>query len=110
MGGAAAALSTRRILCPHALSPAAAWRYRNNVCPGDFARQTARREEEDGMAASNSGGGRRMKIGLSLSLSERSLNGQTPTYRDVQAMGQEGGRLGCDFGWMAGHLLSRFPG
>src|SRR5258706_3854371 len=110
MGGAAAALSTRRILCPHALSPAAAWRYRNNVCPGDFARQTAQREEEDGMAASNSGGGRRMKIGLSLSLSERSLNGQTPTYRDVQAMAQEAERIGCDSVWLADHLPSRLSG
>src|SRR5258706_16482131 len=105
MGGAAAALSTRRISCTRALSPAAAWRYRNNVCPGDFARQTARREEEDSMAASTSGGGRRMKIGLSLSLSEHSLNGQTPTYRDVQAMAPEARRIGCDSVWKAHHLL-----
>ena len=60
--------------------------------------------------AASSGGGRRMKIGLSLSLSERSLNGQTPTYRDVQAMAQEAERIGCDSVWMADHLLSRFPG
>ncbi len=61
------------------------------------------------MAASSSGG-RRMKIGLSLSLSERSLNGQTPTYRDVQAMAQEAEHIGCDSVWLADHLLSRFPG
>jgi len=60
------------------------------------------------MAASS--GGRRMKIGLMLSVSERSLHGQTPTYRDVQAMAQESERIGCDSVWLADHLISRFPG
>lgn len=54
-------------------------------------------------------GGRRMKIGLMPGLTEGTLQGETPRYRDIQAYAQAAERIGCDSLWLADHLLYRFP-
>lgn len=52
----------------------------------------------------------RMKIGIVLDISEGSLEGRTPTFRDLQTMAQEAERVDFDSLWLADHLLYRFPG
>ncbi len=53
---------------------------------------------------------RRMKIGLTLTTTEGSLDGQTPTFSDLQTMAQLAEQVGFDSLWLADHLLLRFPG
>ncbi len=53
--------------------------------------------------------GRRMKIGVMPSLGEGSLNGDTPRYRDIQAMAQAAEGIGLDSFWLADHLIYRYP-
>ena len=55
-----------------------------------------------------------MKLGIISSLGENSWgvaepNGQTPRYRDVQAMALVAEQVGFDSFWLADHLLYRFP-
>ena len=52
----------------------------------------------------------RMKIGVVLDISEGSLEGRTPTFRDLQTMAQVAEQVGLDSIWLADHLLYRFPG
>jgi probable F420-dependent oxidoreductase len=52
----------------------------------------------------------RMKIGMVLNTVEGSLEGRTPTYRDLRAMAQVAEQVGLDSLWLADHLLYRFPG
>jgi alkanesulfonate monooxygenase SsuD/methylene tetrahydromethanopterin reductase-like flavin-dependent oxidoreductase (luciferase family) len=51
-----------------------------------------------------------MKIGIVLDISEGSLEGRTPTFRDLQGMAQVAEQVGLDSVWLADHLLYRFPG
>ena len=56
----------------------------------------------------------RMKLGVIPSLGENSWgaaepNGQTPRYRDVQAMALVAEQVGFDSFWLADHLIYRFP-
>lgn len=51
-----------------------------------------------------------MKIGMVLNTVEGSLEGRTPTYRDLRAMAQVAEQVGLDSLWLADHLLYRFPG
>src|SRR5438270_8464260 len=53
---------------------------------------------------------RRMKIGIILDTVEGSLEGRTPTFRDLRAMAQVAEQVGLDSLWLADHLLYRFPG
>jgi probable F420-dependent oxidoreductase len=50
-----------------------------------------------------------MKIGVILDISEGSLEGRTPTFRDLQAMAQAAEQSGLDSLWLADHLIYRFP-
>src|SRR5215471_12993973 len=51
----------------------------------------------------------RMKIGVVLDLSEDSLDGRTPTFRDLREMAVIAEQVGFDSLWLADHLLYRFP-
>jgi alkanesulfonate monooxygenase SsuD/methylene tetrahydromethanopterin reductase-like flavin-dependent oxidoreductase (luciferase family) len=51
-----------------------------------------------------------MKIGIVLDTVEGSLEGRTPTFRDLRAMAQVAEQVGLDSLWLADHLLYRFPG
>src|SRR5260370_3515318 len=52
----------------------------------------------------------RMKLGVTLGIGEGSLQGRTPTFRDIQAAAQAAERAGFDSLWVADHLIYRFPG
>jgi alkanesulfonate monooxygenase SsuD/methylene tetrahydromethanopterin reductase-like flavin-dependent oxidoreductase (luciferase family) len=52
----------------------------------------------------------RMKIGIVLDLGEGSLEGRTPTFRDLQTMAQVAEQVGLDSLWLADHLIYRFQG
>jgi alkanesulfonate monooxygenase SsuD/methylene tetrahydromethanopterin reductase-like flavin-dependent oxidoreductase (luciferase family) len=52
----------------------------------------------------------RMKIGMVLNTVEGSLEGRTPTFRDLRAMAQVAEQVGLDSLWLEDHLLYRFPG
>lgn len=51
-----------------------------------------------------------MKIGIVLDTVEGSLEGRTPTFRDLQGMAHVAEQVGLDSLWLADHLLYRFPG
>ena len=51
----------------------------------------------------------RMKIGIILDISEGSLDGRTPTFRDLREMAQVAEQVGLDSIWLADHLIYRFP-
>jgi len=51
----------------------------------------------------------RMKIGIILDISEDSLDGRTPTFRDLREMALITERVGFDSLWLADHLIYRFP-
>ena len=51
----------------------------------------------------------RMKIGIVLDISEGSLDGRTPTYRDLREMALVAEQVGLDSLWLADHLIYRFP-
>jgi len=51
-----------------------------------------------------------MKIGMVLNTVEGSLEGRTPTFRDLRAMAQVAEQAGLDSLWLEDHLLYRFPG
>jgi len=51
-----------------------------------------------------------MKIGIILDTVEGSLEGRTPTFRDLREMAQVAEQVGLDSLWLADHLLYRFPG
>lgn len=50
-----------------------------------------------------------MKIGVVLDISEDSLDGRTPTFRDLREMAQISEQVGFDSLWLADHLIYRFP-
>src|SRR5260370_8671483 len=52
----------------------------------------------------------RMKLGIALGIEEGSLQGRTPTFRDIQATAQAAEQAGFDSLWVAAHLIYRFPG
>src|SRR5260370_1972752 len=52
----------------------------------------------------------RMKLGIALGIEEGSLQGRTPTFRDIQATAQAAEQAGFDSLWVADHLIYRFPG
>ena len=52
----------------------------------------------------------RMKLGIVLSTEEGSLQGRTPTFRDLQEMAQVAEQVGLDSIWLSDHLIYRFPG
>src|SRR5216683_2585971 len=52
----------------------------------------------------------RMKLGITVGIGEGSLQGRTPTFRDIQAMAQAAEQAGFDSLWVADHLIYRFPG
>src|SRR5947208_2716485 len=52
----------------------------------------------------------RMKIGIVLDTGEGSLEGRTPTFRDLQTMAQVAEQVGLDSLWLSDHLIYRFPG
>jgi alkanesulfonate monooxygenase SsuD/methylene tetrahydromethanopterin reductase-like flavin-dependent oxidoreductase (luciferase family) len=51
----------------------------------------------------------RMKIGITLDISEGSLNGRTPTFQDLREMALVAEQVGLDSLWLADHLIYRFP-
>src|SRR5215831_1952387 len=51
----------------------------------------------------------RMKIGIELDIVEGSLDGRTPTFRDLREMAQVAEQVGLDSVWLADHLIYRFP-
>src|SRR5215470_4936524 len=51
-----------------------------------------------------------MKIGIVLDTDEGSLEGRTPTFRDLQTMAQVAEQVGLDSLWLSDHLIYRFPG
>ena len=51
----------------------------------------------------------RMKIGIVLDTGEGSLDGRTPTFRDLQEMALVAEQVGFDSLWLADHLIYRFP-
>jgi alkanesulfonate monooxygenase SsuD/methylene tetrahydromethanopterin reductase-like flavin-dependent oxidoreductase (luciferase family) len=51
----------------------------------------------------------RMKIGIILDISEDSLDGRTPTFRDLREMALVSEQVGFDSLWLADHLIYRFP-
>ena len=51
----------------------------------------------------------RMKIGIVLDTVEGSLDGRTPTFRDLREMAQVAEQVGLDSIWLADHLIYRFP-
>jgi probable F420-dependent oxidoreductase len=50
-----------------------------------------------------------MKIGVILDISEDSLDGRTPTFRDLREMALLAEQVGFDSLWLADHLIYRFP-
>jgi alkanesulfonate monooxygenase SsuD/methylene tetrahydromethanopterin reductase-like flavin-dependent oxidoreductase (luciferase family) len=50
-----------------------------------------------------------MKLGLALDMDEDSLQGASPTFRDLHAMAQAAEQVGFDSLWLADHLIFRFP-
>ncbi len=50
----------------------------------------------------------RMKLGIALETAEGYLDGQTPTFRDLQEMAQTAEQIGLDSLWLADHLIHRF--
>lgn len=50
-----------------------------------------------------------MKLGIVLPLSEKSLQGKTPTFHDVADLARAAEQAGLDSIWMADHLIYRFP-
>jgi alkanesulfonate monooxygenase SsuD/methylene tetrahydromethanopterin reductase-like flavin-dependent oxidoreductase (luciferase family) len=52
---------------------------------------------------------KRMKIGIVLDISEGSLDGRTPTFRDLREMALVAEQVGLDSLWLADHLIYRFP-
>lgn len=52
----------------------------------------------------------RMKIGIVLDTDESSLEGRTPTFRDLQTMARVAEQVGLDSLWLSDHLVYRFPG
>ena len=52
----------------------------------------------------------RVKLGIVLDIGEGSLQGRTPTFRDIQAMAQAAEQVGFDSLWVSDHLIYRFPG
>ncbi len=53
--------------------------------------------------------GRRMKLGTMPSLKEDSLNGETPRYKQIEAMAMAAERAGFDSFWLADHVMFRSP-
>jgi alkanesulfonate monooxygenase SsuD/methylene tetrahydromethanopterin reductase-like flavin-dependent oxidoreductase (luciferase family) len=51
----------------------------------------------------------RLKIGIILDISENSLDGRTPTFRDLREMALISEQVGFDSLWLADHLIYRFP-
>ncbi len=51
----------------------------------------------------------RMKIGIILDIVEGSLDGRTPTFRDLREMALVAEQVGLDSLWLADHLIYRFP-
>jgi len=51
----------------------------------------------------------RMKIGITLDISEDSLDGRTPNFRDLREMALISEQVGFDSLWLADHLIYRFP-
>ena len=51
----------------------------------------------------------RMKIGIILDIVEGSLDGRTPTFRDLREMALVTEQVGLDSLWLADHLIYRFP-
>lgn len=51
----------------------------------------------------------RVKLGIVLDIEEGSLQGRTPTFRDIQAMAQAAEQVGFDSLWVADHLIYRSP-
>src|SRR5207247_11202734 len=51
----------------------------------------------------------RMKIGIVLDTGEGSLDGRTPTFRDLQEMALVAEQVGLDSLWLADHLIYRPP-
>ncbi|HEX6778026.1 MAG TPA: LLM class flavin-dependent oxidoreductase, partial [Ktedonobacterales bacterium] len=51
-----------------------------------------------------------MKLGLIPSIGEASVNGQTPRFRDLQAIAQTAEQIGLDSLWLDDHLIFRRPG
>jgi alkanesulfonate monooxygenase SsuD/methylene tetrahydromethanopterin reductase-like flavin-dependent oxidoreductase (luciferase family) len=51
----------------------------------------------------------RMKIGIILDISEGSLDGRTPIFRDLREMALAAEQVGLDSLWLADHLIYRFP-
>src|SRR5256886_9718359 len=51
----------------------------------------------------------RMKIGIVLDIVEGSLDGRTPTFRDLREMAQVAEQVGLDSIWLADQLIYRFP-
>src|SRR6266550_4322433 len=50
-----------------------------------------------------------MKIGITLDISEGSLDGRTPTFSDLREMALVAEQVGLDSLWLADHLIYRFP-
>jgi alkanesulfonate monooxygenase SsuD/methylene tetrahydromethanopterin reductase-like flavin-dependent oxidoreductase (luciferase family) len=50
-----------------------------------------------------------MQIGVILDLNEDSLDGRTPTFRDLREMAMVAEQVGFDSLWLADHLIYRFP-
>lgn len=53
--------------------------------------------------------GRRMKLGLTVALSEGDHDGRTPRWSDMHALAQAAEAAGFDAFWMPDHLLARLP-
>ncbi|MGH2511015.1 MAG: LLM class flavin-dependent oxidoreductase [Ktedonobacteraceae bacterium] len=54
---------------------------------------------------------KRMKLGITLKTAESSaLQGQTPTFREIQELALAAERVGLDSVWLYDHLIYRFPG
>ncbi|HXZ06060.1 MAG TPA: LLM class flavin-dependent oxidoreductase, partial [Ktedonobacteraceae bacterium] len=51
----------------------------------------------------------RMKIGIIFDIREDSLEGRTPTFRDLREMAQVAEQAGFDSVWLGDHLIYRFP-
>lgn len=50
-----------------------------------------------------------MKLGLIPSIGEAAVNGQTPRFRELQAIAQTAEQIGLDSLWLDDHLIFRFP-
>lgn len=51
-----------------------------------------------------------MKIGITLNIAEGSLQGETPTFRQIQEIALAAEGAGLDSIWLYDHLIYRFPG